>query len=239
VVLCEGYDDRSFWKGWLLHRGCTDPTEGGRKTVNDAWGRPVRGKGRYLFRTPSGSDVVVQPYHGRDKARKAAEEYLGGRQAYRPSRVVLNLDCDGDDGSARSAEDQVLGIAGSLGATERGPGPFVVGASMLHSVIWRCPDPHPTPGVPGKQTLERLVSAAIRAATPDRGASVERWLDDAPRGFKLPKSYGYSYFAKWFADHGEAHFYEWIWRDEGIVRELRSRLESQEAWQVVEELVGD
>jgi len=25
VILCEGYHDRAFWAGWLLHLGCTDP----------------------------------------------------------------------------------------------------------------------------------------------------------------------------------------------------------------------
>lgn len=25
IVLCEGFEDRSFWRGWLLHFGCIDP----------------------------------------------------------------------------------------------------------------------------------------------------------------------------------------------------------------------
>lgn len=239
VVLCEGYDDRSFWKGWLLHLGCTDPTDGGRKAVPDVWGRPVQGQGRYLFHTPAGSDVIVQPYNGRDNARQATTDYLGDRQAYRPSRVILNMDADSPDAASTSAEDQIRGIAERLGARGNRSGPFVIGESILHPVVWKCGDPDPTPGVPSRQTLERLVCAAIRASAPERADGAQRWLDDEPRGLKLPKSYTSSYFAKWYTDHGEGHFHEGIWQDEAVVAELRSRLESQGAWQVVRELVQD
>ena len=93
--------------------------------------------------------------------------------------------------------------------------------------------------MPAKQTLERLVTASIQTAAPDRGAAVERWLNDEPRGLRLPKSFGYSYFAKWYSDHGEGHFYECLWQDPDVVRELEKRLRSSGAWQTVEELVQD
>lgn len=136
VILCEGYEDRSFWRGWLLHCGCSDPSEGGRKPATDIFGRPVKGSGRHLFRTPAGSDVIVQPFQGRSNAGRATREYLGGRQAYRPTRVVLNLDADAELGSDTSAEDQIRGIAGDLGATGPSSGPFELGPSILFAIIW-------------------------------------------------------------------------------------------------------
>ncbi|MEE8525218.1 MAG: hypothetical protein V3T72_14880 [Thermoanaerobaculia bacterium] len=96
VVLCEGFDDRSFWSGWLLHLGCTDPSERGKRTVTDAWGRPVKGKGRYLFRTPAGSDVVVHPFQGRRYsylakwyAAHGADDFL--REIWRDEIVARQL----------------------------------------------------------------------------------------------------------------------------------------------------
>lgn len=237
VVLCEGFDDRSFWKGWLRHLGCTDPTNGGKRTENDVWGRPVHGKGRFLFHTPAGSDVIVQPFHGRANARRAMEDLLGGHQTYRPSLVVLNLDSDAENDASGSAEDQIRSIARELGAKGGGRGPFQIEGSRLYAVLWECEDPDPTPGVPAKQTLERVVTSAIRAAKTDRGAAVEQWLNAEPAGLRLPKSFGYSYFAKWYSNHGDAHFYECVWQDTAVVRELEKRLRSTGAWQTVEELV--
>ncbi len=98
VVLCEGFEDRDFWAGWLGHLGCSDPTNRGEKTGKDAWGRPVRGKGRYLFRTPAGSSVIIHPFEGRTNVRKAVGDYLQG-EANRPDRLVINLDSDAENGS--------------------------------------------------------------------------------------------------------------------------------------------
>jgi hypothetical protein len=239
VVLCEGYEDRSFWKGWLLNLRCTDPSDGGKRPVNDAWGRPVKGSGRYLFRTPSGSDVLVQPFQGRANARRAVEEYLGGKQTYRPQRVVLNLDSDGANEGDTSAEDQIHGIAQALGADGPAGGPYEAEESVLYPVIWRCGDAEPAPGLPKKQTLERLVAAAICAAHPDRGPAVKVWLEAEPHGLALPKSYSYSYFAKWYADRGAGSFYEHLWQDEAVAAELKKRLEATGSWATVEALVSD
>ncbi len=238
VILCEGFDDRAFFRGWLLHLGCTDPTRGGKQAAPDVGGRPVQG-GRYLFTTPEGSAVLVEPFRGRSKAEAAAREHLGGLQAHRPTRVILNLDSDDDGDHGSGAEDQVRGIAQRLGAEELRLGCYEVGGSLLYPLIWRCGDPAGAPGLPNKQTLERLIVAAILAAYPDRGPTVETWLEAAPAGLKLAKSYSASYFAKWHSNLGESHFFESLWRDERIVAALRERLLATGAWRVVEELVAD
>jgi hypothetical protein len=42
VIFCEGYHDRAFWSGWLLHLDCVDPgrvpEKSFRNIVKDPWG---------------------------------------------------------------------------------------------------------------------------------------------------------------------------------------------------------
>ncbi|NJL26977.1 MAG: hypothetical protein HC897_03390 [Thermoanaerobaculia bacterium] len=231
VILCEGYDDRSFWAGWLSEGlACRDPTNKGTKRISDAWNRPVK-DGRFLFESPTGEKILIHPFHGRSRARQALGEYLDDVQAESPDLLVLSIDSDatettGDNVPGRSLFDQIV--------RER------AGSTEISLVLWECNDPHPTPGVPEKQTLERLVSAAIRAAYAGRGEAVERWLDAEPRAESTgPKSYGFSYLAKWYADQGADDFYRAIWRDPDVARELRSRLEASGAWAVAENLARD
>lgn len=236
VILCEGFDDRSFWSGWLQHLKCTDPSDRGKITVKDAWGRQVSG-GRYFFSTPSGSGVIVQPFLGRDNASKAAREYLEG-QVYRPDRMILNLDSDATNGGADGARDLVEGIVRSHGGKGE-DGVFDVGGIQVFWTIWECDDSDP-PGVPRQQTLERLVAASIQAAYPRRGPAVDTWLTAEPRAeVTNHKNYGYSYLAKWYAEHGADDFFRAVWRDEAVASQLRERLEKAGAWRTVADLVAD
>jgi hypothetical protein len=240
VVLCEGFDDRAFWKGWLLFLGCADPSNDGAKKVLDAWGRPVV-RGSFLFTTPVGSSVLVRPIGGRSKVRKAAREFLD-HQVYRPARLLINLDSDrdlqtGEGPDSREAVRQIVRDHGEQPV--QGDGPFTLGDVELSMVIWECDDAHPTPGLPAQQTLERLIAAAILDAYPGRGPVVEEWLAAEPRGEMLPKSYGYSYLAKWYAEGGPDDFLRGLWRDGRITEALRERLAANGAWGTVEVLVAD
>ncbi len=240
VILCEGFDDRSFWAGWLLHLGCIDPSNQGKKPVMDAWGRPVV-KGRFLFHTPADSCVILQPFQGRANARKAASEYLRG-QVYLPDRLILNLDSDAENGDGAGARDVVRGIVKDFGGAveNAGDGPFDLDGVQVFTVIWECEDSNPTPGVPPKQTLERLVAAAIQAAYPERGPAVDAWLAAKPLPEKTThKNYGYSYLAKWYAEFGADDFFRAIWRDEAVASQLGKRLENTGAWATVTNLVQD
>lgn len=240
VILCEGFDDRSFWAGWLGYLGCTDPTDRGKRPACDAWGRPVRGGGRYLFHTPAGSSLIVHPFQGRYNAQRAAGEYLEG-QVYRPDQMVLNLDSDAENGPGDSARQTIRRIVEHHGGEieDGSDGPFDLNGVQVSAVIWECDDARSTPGVPPKQTLERLVAAAIRSAYPPRGPVVDQWLIAEPRaGVINHKNYGYSYLAKWYAEHGADDFLRAIWRDEEVARRLRERLEKSGAWATLGSLVA-
>lgn len=97
----------------------------------------------------------------------------------------------------------------------------------------------PVPSIPAKQTLERLVVAAIVAAYPQRGAGVADWLAAAPRGGDSHKHHARSYLAKWYAENGPDDFYNGLWRDPKTAPELERRLRVSGAWGSVEALARD
>ncbi len=243
VILCEGFDDRSFWVGWLRHLKCTDPSNRGRRIVKDAYELRVQGKGRYLFHSPGGACIIVHPYGGRSKLRRTVNEYLKDHTTHPIHRMILNLDSDAESDSDDGARAAVRGLVARLGSQVEAPtaAAFDLDGIQTSTVIWECADEASIPGIPRKQTLERLVAASIRGAYPARGSAVEDWLAAEPRGEAAvtPKSYGYSYLAKWYAEYGADDFFRALWRDEEVVAQLRHRLETNGAWASVQDLVAE
>lgn len=230
VVLCEGFDDRAFWKGWLLHLGCRSAETAAER--RDEWGREVS-KGRYLFYSPSADRILIEPCEGRPNLKKAADMWLK-ELAIRPiPKLVLNIDSDVD---VEGAGPAVVGrepdsLRDLIGRTNPN------GVDLL-PVVWECADPN-APGIPRQQTLERLVSAAIAAAYPRRGESVARWLADPPAGdTESPKAHSLSYAAKWYASHGTEDFYAHVWRVPEVAAELELRLRASGAWARAETLIS-
>jgi len=114
------------------------------------------------------------------------------------------------------------------------------GSTLVSLVRWEASDAGRL-GLPGKQCLERLVCAALVAAFPERGASVQTWLDGRPNGPAAgPKEFAWSHMAGWYAEHGCQEFYSYLWAAEsgnGRVRaELETRLRECGAWQIAEAL---
>jgi len=239
VVLCEGYDDRDFWAGWLLALGCEDC--GRKRPVLDRHDEEVE-KPRFLFRTPGGTDVLLHPFMGSRKEALEAVRFYRARHATKPvGRMIFNRDSDatGED-AAPNARDFVKGIVRELdGEVEDPEGPHSIAGIRIWPVVWECPGSDP--GIPPQQTLERIVSAAITSAYAGRGESVESWLGDEPVAEKKNhKNYSMSYFAKWYAQHhGYGNFYRALWRDPAVAGQLESRLRESGAWKPVEDLVAD
>jgi len=92
-------------------------------------------------------------------------------------------------------------------------------------VAWRCSDPPAAP-LPSLQTLERLVSAALVAAYPNRGVSVSNWLATRGAGAPAPgpKEHAWSHMAGWYAERNCEAFYELLWSDPVVSRGLKERL---------------
>jgi hypothetical protein len=248
VVLCEGYHDRAYWQGWLLHLGCVDPgapekPDSDRKPVYDPREKKVRGR-QFGFRTPTGRFIRVVVYDGRSNLERAWKRQLKDRAAVPLQHLVLTCDgdCVGDiqhivDPLRRRVQDW-FGDAGLDSVSDDDGDVYVPGEDLRVSfVVWHAPDEHvfgPT-AAGEKQTLERLVCAAIGEAYPDRRPLVEAWLGSRPpEAPTSPKSHAWSHMAGWYADAGCEAFYRLLWGDEGIVKPLKHRLEQIGAWRVAE-----
>jgi hypothetical protein len=252
VILCEGFHDRAFWKGWLLCLGCTDPGapqpgQTRRRTVSDPWKDPVTG-GDYAYHSTGGQFVRVRPCHGKGKVLPVAELRLGQRSSKRLMQLVINVDPDvstsggsgGSTGLRRQDVERWVRSKIDPSPTVHPDGSIEIdgGATKVILVRWEAPDP-PTPGLPDQQALERLVSAALLAAYPRRGKAVQDWLDARPDPPPTdPKEHAWSYMAGWYAEHGCDDFYTHLWRDQAVVQQLESRLRSSGAWQIAETLAG-
>ena len=137
-------------------------------------------------------------------------------------------------GVARS-EQRLDDLARQFGGARVGDS-WMIEQTTLVLVSWRAND-GVLPGLPGKQTLERLICAAVVAAYPDRGSSVQTWLDNRPGAAPAgPKHFGWSYYAGWYAHHGADDHYHPLWEDERAASELETRLGQSGAWAAVEEL---
>ncbi len=93
------------------------------------------------------------------------------------------------------------------------------------TVIWHAAGDF-GPGVPAKQTLERLVCGALSLAYRDRGQTVQEWLASTS-GDTSPKSYSWSHMAGWYAEHGCDDFYRLVWREEPVREELQALLDDR------------
>jgi hypothetical protein len=242
VILCEGYDDRAFWAGWLLHMGLRDlsrrPDSHRRQQVKDPWDRPVT-QGQFGFATASGAFVRLVSCDGGENVAPMAAQFIKGQPTHPVGDLVLNIDAD-DSVSAPTTRARdiirriVMVAGGSPQPDERGC--YVAQGITIRPVIWTCSDSD-DPGVPAQQTLERLVSAACVSAVPTSGPDVARWLANEPRGGDSHKNYAMSYYAKWFAqDRGPDDFYREIWNRAPVAKELERRLRETGAWAHVESL---
>ena len=247
VILCEGYHDRAFWAGWLLHLGCTDPGDrpkkGHRLRVNDPWGNEVKA-GQFAFQSPSGKFIRIISCKGKQNVRSAARTRLMDRVDKKLERLILNVDSDEmaaagkqpAPGLTAKSLETLLREFGEPEITADGDFAIDDGATLASLVTWQAAD-DPISGLPDQQTLERLVCAAIVAAYPARGPAVGDWLVSRPQAPQAgPKEFGWSYMAGWYAERGCEGFYRAVWEDPDVAAQLEDRLRKAAAWRVAEAL---
>jgi hypothetical protein len=239
VILCEGYLDRSFWKGWLLSLGCRDAREATPRThrVIDPWGEDVRG-GQFAFRSQTGEFIRVVPCQGRSRVVPSARAFIKESWSKALGVLVLNrdLDTDAPDAGDRSSGAGAITILGSIRDADPGSAPHAAGDVVLSAggrvclIDWTDPKPE-APGAPSKQVLERLVCACVATVYPGRCHAVEKWLASRPNppADPDPGEYAWSYMAGWNARLGCEAFFEQVWNDEGVRVELQARLEASGA----------
>lgn len=244
VVLCEGYHDRAFWKGWLGFLGCDDP--GGSAAVYDPWGLKVNG-GQYAFYSKASQFIRVQACGGRSNVLPAARARVKERDTRPLRRLVLNVDSDADASAESSGEgeltahtvlNKVLKIDDKAKMTDDHQITLSDGA-IINLLHWKADDKQ-MDALSDKQTLERVVCASLIAAYPDRAPAVVKWLKSRPDPPSAdPKEHAWSYMAGWYAQYGCDAFFGAMWKDEAIAEQLKSRLESSGAWTIAEALANE
>jgi len=235
VVLCEGYWDRAFWAGWLLHMGCQSLKPPPGKPVFDPWGKVVKG-GAYAYLSKSGGFLRVVPLEGKGDLVSVAQGLLTERATRPLARLVLNRDSDKVAHAVQTHATNITDYAANIVPSD---GSFVAntddeleldnGATKVALIRWEANDPT-APGLPDQQTLERLVCASLCAAYPERGRCVQAWLDARcePQLFTV-KAFAWSYMAGWHAERGCDDFYRCLWEDALVVQELEARLRASGA----------
>ncbi|MBI4567936.1 MAG: hypothetical protein HY719_06005 [Planctomycetes bacterium] len=252
VVVVEGYDDRSFWKGWLSRLGVAglgEQKRGDRVRVEDPWGVNVT-HGEFGYRSPVGRFIRVVPCEGwPSNIKKAALRLAPSMRRMKPvRRLVLcrDLDLPAVTGEAGTEQGFVLiNWARTLDSAAISPAgePHEAlldgGATAVSLIKWSSPD-QPGAGIPCLNTLERLVCCAYSAVYPKRGEAVSQWLTTRPEVENQveEKAHAWSFMAGWFTDHGQGDFYSAIWRDDLVAAQLQTRLEKTGAWAVAERLVS-
>ncbi|MCX4246069.1 hypothetical protein [Paraliomyxa miuraensis] len=235
AIYVEGYHDRAFLKGWLLHRGWQVPgrRKSGRKhaIVNPVTEKEVEG-GRFAFSSPHDSTFLeLRPMHGDDLLLNEI-----GRLARRvtppdPDEIVVVLDVDVDgtqlaDGIARREQSvNARLLSGDPGTTRSGSSWALSSGVLVHLALWTC-ESEDCRGVPDAHTLERLVSTAIKSVHPERAEAVQAWLDarPAPPPRRTAKEHSWSYMAGWYADLGCDAFLSNVWDDPEIAAALENSL---------------
>jgi hypothetical protein len=248
LVLCEGYNDRAFLKGCFVERlgwqDAPDLTE------------PRPAKGEFRFRRPDRAAICrAIPVRAQGHVGKASASHshelvpyavaeLEQRETKPIRRLLLVVDADTAVGQASTAasglrlSDVARGMRDSGIPIAENPASISVtdSGTAVYLVRWECDDPD-CPELPRKQTLERLVSAAIREAYPARAREIHAWLGSRSEPPPLTaKEYAWSHMAGWYAAHGCDDFYQGLWRDPAIAQGLVERLRNSGAWFALEAL---
>jgi len=215
-----------------------------RSPVVDIRGVEVKG-GQYYYYTPGGNGVRVVPCNSKDNIPKTFKLFINKRTTDRIVRLIVNVDADthadGTPGAPTISRQSLIGllkaIDPAMSVDEDGTIAIDQTTLLISLIHWRAEDAT-SPHLPNQQTLERLVCASVFAAYPERGGIVQNWLgsrtSDAP--VAGVKEFALSHMAGWYADQGCDAFYRCLWSDAAIAIELKSRLQSSGALQLVQQL---
>lgn len=152
-------------------------------------------------------------------------------------RVLIVRDGDDEGPLTTAALDSLRGQVQQLGGEVDGPGAWELEGCLVQACVLGSASPL-VPGIPEKQTLERLACASLAQASVERGESVARWLLDEPLGGQGHEEHAWSWYAKWFARHGTGHFYRQLWQQPEVVEHLEEQLRALGSWQAMEWLLS-
>lgn len=229
-LLCEGYHDRSFWKGALEHLGFK------KETI--IRGKNIQGGGQYGFKKGN-VGVIVKPCNGGaiTKALKRELESLDF------DRLIYNVDSDKESFSASEAA-QTCKTAMTMNnlVFREAEDHLVFEAEKKHRAltwfVWGTQESGGT-HVPIQQTLERLVCKALIDAFPERGPVVDAFLTPAATlALQEPKSFTWAHMAKWYPLDECSYFFEHLWKTESVREALIRFLGETRIWPTLQNFLS-
>jgi len=243
ILVCEGFHDRAFLQGWLTTRGWVP----WKNKKYEPLGKLVKSEGIFAFHLPDSGWVRVVPSKGKPNISRVATDEVDSARTRRIQRVVIVWDDDraASEDSTQSVVQAFSDWAEGVGAvrvdgTNEYKLPDGILATRLCSMVLGAADDH-ADTLPPKQTLERLVCAALRDADPKRAEHVAQWIaarPSPPASEKLHKTHAASHMAGWYSDHGYEDFFRTIWNDAKVRGALERRLDAIGATRILASLVA-
>ena len=239
-ILCEGYHDRSFWSGMLQYLDWN---------IMEKWqGKKSR---QYGFDDKDKTkSVVVTPCEGKSNIGPELFLKLRRLETNPINHLIVNIDPDGQEFTAQFCKDTIRNAIqkAQQELKNQKKEPFESkeagqhfqiktqrGATQIHWVVWGTANSGGQ-NLPTQQTLERMICAAILEVYPDRAGPVNQFLTATPLppGDTNPKSYAWSFMAKWAGESGCDRFYQALWEDEQVRESLKNIMTETGAWQAIE-----
>jgi len=225
-VLCEGFHDRDFLAGWFeTVAGWTDPTNGGTRPLA-LFAEEKVNKGAYLF-TKQDCVICLGPMQGRPRLRNRLREWLEEiRTLESPKYAGIIVVAGGDHLPSETAdpvESLVRQELGQAGSPPAGPLPWKHLSVDIDVVSMRTGPVRDIPGLPQRETLERIVATAFARAYPKRFVAMMNWLGSRPDLVgSTPKTVNWSIMAGWFAEGGCTDFLRRaVWADAAMCAQLQ------------------
>ena len=235
VILVEGFHDRAFVNGLLQRLGCLPLGASGKPPPLDPWGGKVMG-GQYAFESKTKKFIRLMSIGGggfEKKVRTWAEE----SKTQPIDRLLIVPDSAlppqvSPDAFIRSRRDAFGGLCEEVQyLSERSFSSRQI--PRVDVGAWSATDD--LVGLPPKQTLERLVCAAIATTHRDWFMSATAFVSGRPSAPPPSgKEASMTLMAGWFSRWGSDGFFEAVWQDETLARELELRLRVTETYEALE-----
>lgn len=224
-VICEGYDDRAFWSGWLERRGCSVD-----KGAKDSRGTKVEGAGKYAFRSPSNALIVIHPADGKRRVRTLLERLFTGPHLDANVDLQLVVNVDADDRASERVDDYLQGLVSDFSPQPLSHRRWRCGDTAVDAVIWSVPPAAQSLGLGERHTLELVVATALAQVYPEATQQLTAWLAQAPLHLTEPtpnpqKRHVWSFFGKWFSHQGPDYFLRGLWENPEVASALEAILE--------------
>ncbi|MER2566228.1 MAG: hypothetical protein ABTQ32_36230 [Myxococcaceae bacterium] len=227
VIVVEGFLDRAFLAGFLKRSKCTPLGAHGAPPPKDPWGAKVAG-GQYAYQSPTGVFVRVVHSNGDGGIDRNVQLYAKDAITKPIDLLLAVVDPDvvaqADWLGPVKSKVRTLAAKCSGSVDSQNPRAFVVpGVGHAELGVWATDEVDPQ--LPQKQTLERLVVAAIADAEPARFAHVVKFLNSRPAPPPAQgKEEAMALMAGWFSWRLSEGFFEAVWEESAVAAALEARL---------------